>query len=229
MKLSKRLMALVQLLPSDAVIADIGTDHGYLPIYAVENGLAQRAIAADVNQGPLKSAEENIRKYGLEAQIEVRLGNGLQVLAPQEVNCITIAGMGGVLMREILERSPEVLDTVETLILEPNKDADLIRLWGMEHGRRIADEDLVYEDGHFYAIICLKKGQAQYTETQLLLGPKLMEKRHTVLEQYLQYEEKKDRYQVECLGKSKTAESAEKIRKIEKKWERIEEEYAWRN
>ena len=108
MLLSRRLKAVADFVPQDMICADIGSDHGYLPIYLVGERIIPHAIAADIGKGPLESAALNVRKYHLEDKIELRLGNGLEVLLPNEVSCVTICGMGGGLICEILNNSPQI-------------------------------------------------------------------------------------------------------------------------
>ena len=105
MKLTNRLQAAADLVPVCESMADIGTDHGYLPIYLVQEGRARRAIACDVNDGPLTRAREDVRSSGLSRQIGLRLGGGLAPLGKGEVDGVTICGMGGLLMRKRRRRS----------------------------------------------------------------------------------------------------------------------------
>ena len=123
MLLSRRLQAVADLVPRELICADIGSDHGYLPIYLVGERIIPHAIAADIGKGPLESAAANVRKYDLADKIELRLGNGLTVLRSNEVECVTICGMGGSLMSEILDNSPEVVDALKCMVLEPNVGA----------------------------------------------------------------------------------------------------------
>ena len=109
-KLSQRLQAIAQFVPQGAQVADIGTDHGFLPCYLVQCGQADRVIACDINEQPLAVAQKNIADSQVGEKVLTRLGDGLQVIAPGEVNVVTIAGMGGALMAEILNDAPQVVD-----------------------------------------------------------------------------------------------------------------------
>ncbi len=112
MQLSERLRAVAALVTSGGTVADIGTDHAYIPIYLIQTGAVSRAIAMDVNQGPLARAREHIAQYGLEASIETRLSDGLAALRPGEADSIVIAGMGGALMVRILDEGRDKLDEI---------------------------------------------------------------------------------------------------------------------
>ena len=108
-------------------MADIGTDHGYLPVYLVENELVAWAIASDTNQQPLKKAEKIISEQQLKKQIETRLGSGLSVLKPGEVDVIVMAGMGGLLIRDLLEAQPDVARQPKKMVLQPMNNQAVLR------------------------------------------------------------------------------------------------------
>jgi len=228
MKLSQRLSALANLVEPGTVIADIGSDHGYLPIYLVQAGISPKAIAADVNQKPIAVAKRNIEEFGLKEQIETRLGNGLQVLREKEVDCITIAGMGGSLMVEILDASPNVVSQLKRMILQPNIGAELIRRWCQKNNWKIIAEDLIYEDDHYYEVLALEHGEASYTFAEEIMGPMLLAQKHRLLGEYLTHQKEKDDFLLQCLAKSTSEESREKEKFIRDKWNVLEEEYQCR-
>jgi tRNA (adenine22-N1)-methyltransferase len=135
------------------VLADIGTDHAYIPIEAIRTELCKKVIASDIKSGPLKIAERNIKMVGYEDFIETRLGDGLQPLAPNEANCIIIAGMGGIEICKILKDSLATALQANELILQPQRDCESVRrnlhAWGFE----IMKDRIIAEDGHYYIII----------------------------------------------------------------------------
>lgn len=224
MKLSKRLQAIADLVPKNSIIGDIGTDHGQLPCYLVQQRICPRVIAADINALPLAGAEKRIRELGLEEQITTRLGNGLTVLKPGEVQGVTISGMGGSLMVDILEASKEVVGTLSYIILQPNLAANLIRQWVVEHNFIIDAEDLVFEDGRYYEVIALKPGERQELSlAELWTGPKLLEMRHTLLLPYLQKEWEAEQKVLKQLQNSQTPEAAAKHEQLLEKWQKINE------
>ncbi|RJS59715.1 tRNA (adenine(22)-N(1))-methyltransferase TrmK [Bacillus sp. PK3_68] len=181
-QLSKRLMAVASRIPQQAVIADIGSDHAYLPCYAVKKGLAVKAIAGEVAVGPLQAARQQVKEAGLEEKIAVRKGSGLEVIAAGEVDCVTIAGMGGTLITSILEEGKEKLPGVKRLILQPNLRADHIRKWLLTNGWELIEEEIMEEDGKIYEILIAEKGDAErpyssQKELELLTGPMLLQER----------------------------------------------------
>lgn len=174
-KLSKRLEMVASFVPSGAVVADIGSDHAYLPCYLVHKGIASRAVAGEVVKGPYESAVKQVRTEGLTDKITVRMADGLAAVEEQdEITAVTIAGMGGPLIVSILEKHPEALKSVTRLILQPNIHAKAIREWALTHGWAIQDEVILEEDGKVYEVLVLQRGEMNLTETQILLGPKLM-------------------------------------------------------
>ena len=169
---NRRLMAVANLVRHNAVVADVGTDHAYLPVFLIENGIALRAYATDINQGPLDRARINIREAGLTSNIETRLANGLDTLdGTLGITDITICGMGGELISSIVKAAPWVKSITVRLILQPMTKADILRKNMLEMGFKIVDDVLV-EDDRIYQIICAEYcGVSEsYTEIELLLG-----------------------------------------------------------
>ncbi len=188
MELSKRLLAVAYEIGCDS-IADIGTDHGYLPIYAVKNRIVKKAIACDINKGPLKRAAENVKRYGLDEAIETRLCNGLSGIRPGEADCIILSGMGGMLTLDILKAGERVLDKTCQLILQPQLDVDRVRRYIHEAGFKIAAETVVLEDGLFYNILnCYKGTEAKYTDTEYITGKANVIKNKETYEQYISFQ-----------------------------------------
>jgi tRNA (adenine22-N1)-methyltransferase len=181
-KLSERLETVARFVPNGSKLADIGSDHAYLPCYLVKKGIVPFAIAGEVVLGPYNSAKGHVEEEGLSGKILVRMGDGLDVLEPGDVNCITIAGMGGALITSILERGKEKLGDVDRLILQPNISAVTIRKWLLENKWQLIEEEMIEEDGKIYEILVAEKGDPNkpYTdnpEAELLLGPFLMKKK----------------------------------------------------
>lgn len=175
-KLSKRLETVASFVPTGAIVADIGSDHAYLPCYLVHKGIAARAVAGEVVKGPYESAVKQVRTEGLTDKITVRMADGLAAVEEaDEITAVTIAGMGGPLIVSILEKHPQALKTVTRLILQPNIHAKAIREWAMANGWAIQDEVILEEDGKIYEVLVLQRGEMKLNEAQTLLGPKLME------------------------------------------------------
>ena len=122
------------LVSPGLVLADVGCDHGYIPIYLIQKGQIPRAIAMDINQGPLLRAREHIREWGLEDYIETRLSDGVEALKPGEAQCLVIAGMGGPLMEKILTQGENVVKDMKELILQPQSEISHFRRFLAENG-----------------------------------------------------------------------------------------------
>lgn len=150
MQLSERLSSVASMVTAGNCLADVGTDHGYVPIYLYERNIIPRAIAMDVNKGPLERARLHIAEFGFENAIETRLSDGMAALKPGEVDSVTIAGMGGPLIIRILSAYPEVTASLKELILQPQSEISEVRSWLYENGYEIIEEHMVYEDGKYY-------------------------------------------------------------------------------
>lgn len=161
MELSKRLQTVANAVTPGSRVADVGTDHGYVPIYLVERGLCPGAIAMDVNEGPLARAEEHIRAEGLSDRIQTRKSDGLAALAPEETDAVVIAGMGGALMCRILQDASAFLEAGRELILQPQSEWFKVRRLLSASGYRIIQEWFLEEEGKYYVVI--KAGPAPGT------------------------------------------------------------------
>lgn len=176
--LSLRLSKVASFVPKGAVVADIGSDHAYLPCFLVHNGIVEKAFAGEVVKGPYESAVKKVNEEGLNEQITVRLADGLEAIHAQDgVDTITIAGMGGPLIVSILEKNPEKLQSVRRLILQPNIHAKVIRQWALDHNWSIVDEAILEEDERIYEILVLEPGKMVLSEAEILLGKKLMQEK----------------------------------------------------
>ena len=161
MELSIRLKTVAEAVTPGNRVADIGTDHGYVPIYLVKNNLSPGGIAMDVNKGPLEKAKEHIRAEKLSGKIATRLGNGLAPLEPGETDTVVIAGMGGDLICKILKAKPEFLIEGKELILQPQSEWFKVRQILKEYRYQIEKEWFLKEDGKYYVIIKAEPGWTQ--------------------------------------------------------------------
>lgn len=228
--LSQRLQAVADLVGETGVVADVGTDHGYIPVFLVSSGKAKRAIAMDVNEGPLARAKEHIRQSGLEAQIEARLSDGLAALQPKEAQAIVIAGMGGALMARILADGRKVARTAKRLVLQPQSELYFFRRFLLEDGYRIVEEDMVYEDGKFYSMMAvetvspgIQANMGEMTDTELAYGPLLLAGNHPVLKQYLLRQREQKQKILENLRKNARQDASERKMQLTKELAEIEE------
>lgn len=220
-KLSQRLQAIADLVPDGARVADIGTDHGFLPCYLVQQCQVEQAIACDVNDQPLALAQKNVEDYQLTDRVTTRLGNGLTVLEPGEVSVVTIAGMGGSLMLEILEAAPAVVDRLQRIILQPNVGAEAVRIWAEKNRWHVVQEALIRENERFYVIIALEPGRnlEPMSAAELCLGPVLLAEQHPLLGAYVSEEWEKAQYVLEQLAQSDSEESRNKANLLRRKWD----------
>lgn len=210
MELSKRLYAVAGLVTEGASVADIGTDHGYIPIYLMKNNIASKVIAMDINKGPLERARMHIIGHGLKGKIETRLSDGLKNVEPGEVDTMIAAGMGGGLVIKILNDSKEVVDQLTYCILQPQSEIVKVRKYLAENQLKIVDEDMVEEDGKFYPMMKVVHGEPEvYEEYEFIYGKKLIEKKSLVLEKYLLREQAAKESILEQLkGRLETSASA---------------------
>ena len=171
-KIDARLTAVAELVSDGAYLADVGTDHAYLPLYLAEEGRLSGAVASDIHKGPLESAEKNIREAGFSDLIRTVLTDGLQGLSEYPITDIAIAGMGGLMIKGILERAPFLKQTAPRLILQPMQHIPELRRYLAENGFAVQKETQALADGKFYQIIlAVYDGVTrEYTETELLLG-----------------------------------------------------------
>lgn len=169
-------------------MADIGTDHAYLPTYLIETDAVPWAIAGDVMPGPLEAARQTVEAAGLADRIELRLGDGLQVLRPGEVATVTLCGMGGALMASLLEAvslESVSLKSINRLVLQPMESPEWLRAWLTGHGWRIVHEELVEDAGRIYVVMAAERGEQHLQPDELLIGPLLQAAAGEILQRYL--------------------------------------------
>ncbi|MGX6980071.1 tRNA (adenine(22)-N(1))-methyltransferase [Vagococcus elongatus] len=226
-KLSARLQAIADLVPKNARLADIGSDHGYLPAWLVLNKKIPFAVAGEVVEGPYASARSLVASSNLQDKIDVRLGDGLEVItASDNIDVITIAGMGGSLIREILQRGQdtEQLTGQETLILQPNVGEYTLRRWLAKAGYGIIHEEILKEDDKIYEIIvAVKKSDAcSYSQKELFFGPILLENQTEIF--YEKWQKQLEKHQYILAGLKKAGQrDQEKISRTEEKIEWMKE------
>ena len=189
LRLSDRLLAIANLVDKNNIIADIGTDHGYIPVYLLKNNIVKYAIAADINKGPLDNAKKEIMLNKLENKIDLRLGSGLTVIKEGEADEAIIAGMGGVLISDIIETSKKVAMSLKKIILQPMQASDELRKYLYENGYEIVDETLAKEDFRLYEIIVVKyTGESKKIEDEIFyeVGKKLVDKKDPLVYEFIE-------------------------------------------
>ena len=178
-QLSQRLKDVATYIPKGAKLLDVGSDHAYLPIYLLEKGLITSAIAGEVVKGPYESALANVSASGFQDKIDVRLANGLAAIEPaDDVTTITICGMGGRLIADILDAGKDKLKGVDRLILQPNNREDDLRIWLMENGFAIVAEAIMTENGKYYEIMVAEAGHMSLHERPISGFPAQMATRN---------------------------------------------------
>jgi len=189
MKLSNRLMTVVSFVRPGSRVADVGTDHGYVPIWLLDHGVAESAIAMDVRSGPLERAAKHRHRHKLEDKMELRLSDGLKELQAGEADTVIIAGMGGELMLRILAEGAHVWDRVTDWILSPQSEWDTFR-YGLERmGFVIGRETMLCEDGKYYIVLLAGRGVMHYQrEIDYRYGYDLLQQKSPVLLHYLNRE-----------------------------------------
>ncbi|MFW8051877.1 tRNA (adenine(22)-N(1))-methyltransferase [Vagococcus fluvialis] len=225
--LSKRLHRAGEFVPEGSKLADIGSDHAYLPAYLVMNKKIISAIAGEVVEGPYQSAKNLVAELNLSSVIDVRKGDGLAVVDPKDdVTAVSICGMGGALIRDILDRGLKGnhLTGKETLILQPNIGEPTLRTWLVNHSYHIIQEDIIRENEKTYEIIVAEKvsEKVALSEKELLFGPLLLKQQGDVFLDKWQHELKQFHNILTQLEKS-TKDVSDKIAEVEQKIEFVKE------
>ncbi len=213
-QLSKRLEVVASFVTEGNRVVDVGTDHGYVPIYLVQTGKVPRAIAMDINKGPLLHASENIRRFGLEKNIETRLSNGLRAYNLQEADSVIIAGMGGGLMIDILSESIDKWSDME-LILSPQSEIELVRRFLCDNHMQIIKETMLIDEGKYYTIMKAVSGECQYESVEeYRYGKLLLKEQNEILHKFLKWElEKKEQIQA-CISSAGGESAAKRLEEL---------------
>ena len=209
MTLSNRLMEISKFISKNSIVGDIGTDHGLLPIYLIENKISKLVIATDISEKSLDKIVSYEEDRDLSRYIITRLGDGLDVIKPFEIDTLVIAGMGGILISEILEKNKKTSNSITNFIFQPMIASRELREYLIQNKFIIVDESLAKEGNKFYEIIYAKRG-LDYVEDEMdyEISKKLIEKDHPLLKEFLNFKiEKQD----EILNRLKD-ESSEKSR-----------------
>ncbi len=218
LEISKRLLTIANYVNPGSRVADIGSDHAYLPVFLIQNEKAKSAIAGEVNQGPWKSALQHVKEAGLSEHIDVRLGDGLSVIQNGEVDTICIAGMGGTLICQILEAGIKRLPSVSQLILQPNVAEKNVRKWLYHNGWELKGESILKEDGILYEVLSAVPGNpdAPYVNKNwsrnewFEVGPFLWEERSPIFKEKWEEEYKKVERVLNSLEQSSSPEAMAK-------------------
>ena len=191
MELSKRLKRIAEHVDKCESVADIGTDHGYIPIYLVKEGICEKAIASDINKGPIEKAKVNVAFEGVSNKVKCLLGSGLNPLKVGEVNGVILAGMGGNLTRDILLADMEKVKKYDFIILQPAQNPEVLREFLYKNDYEIIDEDLIKDEGRFYELFKVKYNENSEKlvfedELEYEVSPLLREKGHPLFKEFIE-------------------------------------------
>lgn len=186
-QLSRRLRTIAEQVPTGSRLADIGSDHALLPAFLAQNGVVRFAVAGELNKGPYQAALKQVKEAGLSSLIEVRQGDGLQVVKAGEVDTVSIAGMGGSLISHILEDGAAhgKLSGVERLVLQPNVGEETVRRWLSANGYALLGEEILEEDGKIYEVLWAETAIQHPGHAEKLYEPRQVEGFGTVSEDLL--------------------------------------------
>ncbi len=224
MKLSDRLQKMIDCIDHGESVADIGTDHGFLPIALWETGKSPHVILSDINIGPLEKARDNINKYFPEEDFDIRIGNGIQTIKPAEVDDIVIAGMGGALIAEILGDDKTKSRSFKKIILQPRNAQKKLRGWLLGNGFHIKDEALVKEGKYFCEIILAVPGNKVTESEDINLGldtidlevsPILFEKKDPLLVEFIENKIRIEKKILDAINDGANHDKADKLKKSE--------------
>ncbi|HML37517.1 MAG TPA: class I SAM-dependent methyltransferase [Bacillota bacterium] len=221
LKLSDRLQKIADFIEPGESVADIGTDHGFLPVALWESEKSPRVILSDINAGPLEKAKANIDKHFPGKEFDLRIGSGIRTLKPAEVDVIVIAGMGGLLIADILGDDLEKSKTYPKLILQPRNAQDKLRGWLLENGFTIRDEALVRERKYLCEIIVAMPYPSveRFSDIDLEISPILFEKKDPLLIEFI---ENKIRIEMKVYDEIQAGAKKDKAEKLAKSAKRLE-------
>ncbi|NGU53717.1 SAM-dependent methyltransferase [Clostridium perfringens] len=213
MELSKRLKRIAEHVDKCESVADIGTDHGYIPIYLVKEGICKKAIASDINKGPIEKAKVNVAFEGVSNKVKCLLGPGLNPLKVGEVNGVILAGMGGNLTRDILLADIDKVKKYDFIILQPAQNPEVLREFLYKNDYEIIDEDLIKDEGRFYELFKVKYNENSEKlvfedELEYEVSPLLRKKNHPLFKEFI--EEKINRCETILSFIKEDTESAKK-------------------
>ncbi len=215
--LTPRLQQIADKIQPCACVADIGTDHAYLPVFLCMTQKAEKAIASDIRKGPIARAEATILRYGMQRQVETRLGGGADTLQVGEADCIVIAGMGGLMIAEILKENPAIFAQAGQILLQPMTAVFELRTYLFEHGYTILEETLAKEEEKLYHILSVTaaREEAEPTEEELYFGKTLMANKPEHFDAYIQKQRRKLTRMAEGLQNSQTPDAQTRFKQVQ--------------
>jgi len=224
MELSKRLNWIIEKLDKVEIIMDVGTDHGYIPIYLVKNDIAKKVIASDINKEPLKKAKINASLDGVLDKIDLRLGGGLFPLNNKEANAVIIAGMGGNLIRDILENDLNKVKNLDYLILQPAQNPEVLRKYLYNNNYEILEEDICLDENKYYEIFKVKYKIGDYILLEDIfyeISPTMLSKKLPLFKSYIENKIEKNKRVMEFI-KDNTEHAIERKNQLKEKNQKLE-------
>ncbi|AWK51012.1 SAM-dependent methyltransferase [Clostridium beijerinckii] len=224
MELSKRLNWIIEKLDKVEIIMDVGTDHGYIPIYLVKNDIAKKVIASDINKEPLKKAKINASLDGVLDKIDLRLGGGLVPLNNKEANAVIIAGMGGNLIRDILENDLNKVKNLDYLILQPAQNPEVLRKYLYNNNYEILEEDICLDENKYYEIFKVKYKIGDYILLEDIfyeISPTMLSKKLPLFKSYIENKIEKNKRVMEFI-KDNTEHAIERKNELKEKNQKLE-------
>lgn len=220
--LTPRMQCVADFVPVGAAVADIGCDHAYVAIDLCQRDICRRVIAMDVRKGPLDIAAANVCRAGLERRIELRLSDGLDKLVPGEVDTVVIAGMGGLLIRDILSAGQAVVDTLSYMVLQPQSEITEVRRYVRAHAFEIVDEAMIWDKGKpYFAMQCAREDHVEVQAWPALwyrYGRHLLERQDQGLLEYLE----KEQHMLKHLTAHLAAETGTDNERVQKRLEELQ-------
>lgn len=233
MKLTERLLRIADMVPKGGIVADIGTDHGFLPVYLIQKEICIKAYAIDISNDSLLKAQILIKEKNLQGKIITRQGKGLTVIKPGEVDVVILSGMGGLLICKILKDSPEIVETIKVFLFQPMIAQNQLRKWLYENNFTIIDEELVREENRYYTImkaVPISEQRVLWPYSNDLyfdIGWKLIQKKHSLFPQYLKKKTDDIKKMIKHLQNENTVKSKKRLNELSKKLLQYEEVYGW--
>lgn len=219
MVLKGRLKLIYDMIPHCDILSDIGTDHALIPAYALLNDRCKRAVACDIKSGPLERAERTRREYMLENSMELRMGSGLEPILEKEADVIILAGMGGILITELILESINVAKAANYILIQPMTHQELIRPFLWKNGFEVINEGLTCEGNKLYQVILVRYTGIRRVNTERireLIGDILIKKNDPLLKDWVKDYIKKQKKAVSGLKSAKASYDEEKIDMEEK-------------
>lgn len=219
-----RIEQIASMVDECNTVADIGTDHGYVPEIILKKNICKKVIATDLNKGPLENAKQYLALIGLNSKVDFRQGSGLEVLKPGEADIVIIAGMGGMLINKILHDAPSITEKVNKFILQPMTAVNKVRKYLFENGFKIESESIVKEYYHYYHILKVVHGIEQIDDDIYFeISRYLLKKKDKLVAEYLNRQIDINRKILNKIDSSKKKELIEKKIMIQSKINKYKE------